>query len=56
MAAEVGAPLVARTQALVAELTAALARLGWLRGRRAFWSPEVQALLALQGLAVRDWP
>ena len=40
----------------MAELAAALARLGWLSGRRAFWSPEAQALLALQGLAVRDWP
>jgi hypothetical protein len=56
MAVEVGVPLVARTQALVAELTAALARLGWLSGRRAYWSPEAQALLALQGLPVRDWP
>jgi hypothetical protein len=56
MAAEVGVPLVARTQALVAELAEALAKLGWLSGRRAFWSPEAQALLALQGLAVRDWP
>jgi hypothetical protein len=56
LAAELGVPLVARTQALVAELTAAMARLGWLSGRRAFWSPEAQALLALQGLAVRDWP
>ncbi len=56
LAVEVGVPLVARTQALVTELAAALARLGWLSGRRAFWSPEVQALLALQGLPVRDWP
>jgi hypothetical protein len=32
-----------------------LARLGWLSGHRAYWSPEMQSLLALQGLAPRDW-
>jgi hypothetical protein len=56
VAAELGPPSVVRAQELAGELTKALARLGWLSGRRAYWSPEVQALLALQGLPVRDWP
>jgi hypothetical protein len=38
-------------------LTTGLSRLGWLEKHSVLpWSPEVQALLALRGLAPRDWP
>jgi hypothetical protein len=53
---EVGPSTVARVQALSAELVRELSRLGWLSQRRAYWTAEMQGLLALRGSAPRDWP
>jgi hypothetical protein len=56
LAAEIGPSTVARVQALSAELVRELSRLGWLSQRRAYWTAEMQGLLALRGSAPRDWP
>jgi hypothetical protein len=54
---EIGPPAVQRVTTLAAELVTELARLGWLEQHRALpWTPDVQGLLALRGLAPRDWP
>jgi hypothetical protein len=54
---EIGPPEIARVRELVVALTTGLSRLGWLEKHSVLpWSPEVQALLALRGLAPRDWP
>jgi hypothetical protein len=56
VAAEIGPQAEMRAQKLAEELVEALAKLGWLSTRRAYWSQASQALIQLQGLAPRDWP
>ena len=56
MAAEIGPSTVARVRELSAQLVSELARMGWLSQRRAFWTAEMQGLLALRGSAPAAWP